>query len=415
VGKSAFFGPNLASRTSSLKSLLAFAARRTTKTGVWGRAGAVGTQFRPLNCGTKHLTILIRNLDLVLGLDGWPSKKRPYQAHCLHFFHLLWAADFTGHARVYFMRTIAVFALGLGLIMSQLNPARAQTDSVYLWPVGQEPFDRPGEPPETVTAAPGRLLVRNVSRPQLKVFLPTKGQATGRAVIICPGGGYYLLASLHEGDDFARWLAAQGIAAFVLKYRLPNPELVEAAHKPWVPLADAQQALRLVRTKAGAWGVDPGKVGIMGFSAGGHLAATAATQFARPLALTPDSLANVRPDFAILVYPVVSFRDSHGHAGSRANLIGPELSTQQIDFFSAELRVTPQTPPTFLVHSADDQAVPVENSLRFYQALVKNKVPAELHLYPTGGHGYGFGRELKGGVATWTEHLRTWLSGLDGK
>jgi acetyl esterase/lipase len=299
--------------------------------------------------------------------------------------------------------------------MNGLSPVAAQTDSLYLWPTGQVPYDLPGEPPEIVTASPGRLLVRNVSRPQLKVFLPAKGKATGRAVVICPGGGYYLLASLHEGDDFARWLADQGIAAFVLKYRLPNPELVDPAHKHWVPLADAQQALRLVRAKASTWGVDPGKVGIMGFSAGGHLAATVATQFARPLALTPDSLANVRPDFAILVYPVVSFRDGVGHAGSRANLIGPELTTRQIDFFSAELRVTAQTPPTFLVHSADDSGVLVENSIRFYQALVKNRVPAELHLYPTGGHGYGFGRELKGGVATWTERLRTWLASLDGK
>jgi len=226
---------------------------------------------------------------------------------------------------------------------------------------------------------------RNISIPTLAVYLPDPAVATGHAVIICPGGGYGMESYRLEGTVIAEAFAEQGIAAFILKYRLPSDSIMQ--DKSTGPLQDAQQAIRTVRQRAGDWKVDQGRIGIMGFSAGGHLASTAGTHFNKSYIPNPEETI-LRPDFLILVYPVISMTDSLTHMGSRNNLLGKNPTAEQVQLFSNELQVTKSTPPSWLTHTGDDTAVPVENSIRFYQALVKNKVPAEMHLYPTGNHGF---------------------------
>ncbi|CAL1518781.1 alpha/beta hydrolase [Chitinophaga sp. MM2321] len=230
------------------------------------------------------------------------------------------------------------------------------------------------------------MLAYKVSRPTLTVFQPPAGQANGMAVIICPGGGYGVLLMNREGADVAKAFNKQGITAFVLKYRLPDKQFQE---DPSIgPLQDAQQAIKTVRQNAGKWQVDTGKIGIMGFSAGGHLASTAGTHFDKALISNKENIS-LRPDFMILVYPVISFSKGIGHIGSRNNLLATTTPTPaQINFFSNELHVNSQTPPTFLVHATDDIVVPVENSVNFYLQLKTNKVPATMHIYNKGGHGF---------------------------
>ena len=234
-------------------------------------------------------------------------------------------------------------------------------------------------------AAVGKLVSR-VSRPTLTVFQPPRGTANGRAVIICPGGGYGVLLINREGNDVARAFNKLGITAFVLKYRLPDKAFLK---DPSIgPLQDAQQAIKTVREQARRWQVDTAKIGIMGFSAGGHLAATAGTHFDSAVISNPEN-TSLRPDFMILVNPVISFTDSIGHIGSRTNLLGTTTPTpRQIRFFSNELHVNARTPPAFLVHASDDTVVPVMNSICFYMQLRKNKVSAAMHLYSLGEHGF---------------------------
>lgn len=203
--------------------------------------------------------------------------------------------------------------------------------------------------------------------------------------MICPGGGYGVLLTKREGSDVAREFNKLGVAAFVLKYRLPADETM--TDRSIGPLQDAHQAIRQVRENAAQWGIDPAKIGIMGFSAGGHLAATAGTHFDTALTGKGNG-TSVRPDFLLLVNPVVSFLDSFGHIGSRDNLLGKNAPPDKIEYFSNELHVTGHTPPAFLVHSGADVVVPVENSLAFYEALKKHKVPAALHIYSKGEHGF---------------------------
>jgi len=228
-------------------------------------------------------------------------------------------------------------------------------------------------------------LTFRVSIPSLTVFLPPPEKANGTAVIICPGGGYHVLLTKREGSDIARAFNELGITAFVLRYRLPDDEII--VDKSIGPLQDAQQAIRLVREKADVWGIDPAKIGIMGFSAGGHLAATAGTHFNKAYVANPRNIS-FRPDFMLLINPVISMTDSVGHTGSRDNLLGGTPSNEQIHLFSNELQVDSLTPPTFLVHSDPDVVVPVENSLLFYEALHRNKVAAGLHIYSKGEHGF---------------------------
>jgi acetyl esterase/lipase len=234
--------------------------------------------------------------------------------------------------------------------------------------------------------------------------LPAKEKANGTAVIICPGGGYHINAIEHEGTDVAKQFNEMGVTAFVLKYRIPNDATME--NKEIGPLQDAQRAIQLVRGRAKEWNVNPNRIGIMGFSAGGHLASTAGTHFATSV-IKINAGENLRPDFMILIYPVVSFQDNVGHIGSRDQLIGKNPTREKIDFYSNELQVTTATPPTFLVHASDDNAVLSENSILFYQALIKNKVAAELHIYQKGGHGFGMNNKTTDD--RWMKTLGNWM------
>jgi acetyl esterase/lipase len=262
-----------------------------------------------------------------------------------------------------------------------------------------------------VVASEGIIRISNVQKPSIEVYLPSKQIATGKAVVIFPGGGYGILAYNWEGTDFAKWLNAQGIAGIVVKYRLPISKSLSNPKE--VPLMDAQRAIRLVRKNAAEWNIDPSKIGVMGFSAGGHLASTLSTQYLHQVDRPKDQIdaLSARPDFSILAYPVITFQDGVVHAGSRKNLIGENPSQELKNWFSGELNVTSETPPTFLVHAQDDKAVPLENSLLYYQALHKHGVKASLHLYPTGGHGFAFGLE-KGAVETWRDVLLAWMNDL---
>ena len=292
----------------------------------------------------------------------------------------------------------------LFLLPLLLSTSLFAQDSLFIWPDGV-PNSKEVDMEEKFMEG-NVLRVKDVTKPTLTVYLPPADKANGSSVIICPGGGYHILAIDHEGYQLAEWFNSLGVAAFVLKYRLPDDVIME--DRTIGPLQDAQQAIRLVRERAKEWKLDPQKVGIMGFSAGGHLASTAATHFEEPVA--PANNTSVRPDFNILIYPVVSFKEAFGHRGSRDKLLGKKTKNYKtVEHFSNELQVSEKTAPTFLVHSSDDKVVPVENSIRFYQALIKNEVPAEMHIYQAGGHGYGMGRE--GTAATsWPERLKAWMA-----
>ncbi|MBO0357517.1 alpha/beta hydrolase [Hymenobacter sp. BT186] len=267
------------------------------------------------------------------------------------------------------------------------------------------PNSKPSEVKENmVTETGGRIRISNVIQPTLTVFRAAKEKANGTAVIICPGGGYARLAIDHEGYDVAKRLNEMGVTAFVLKYRLPNDQ--SQPDKSIAPLLDAQQAIRLVRQRATEFNINPARIGLMGFSAGGHLASTAGTHFAKPVG-DDKTNTSVRPDFLMLLYPVISFSDSLMHGGSRTNLIGSNPPADQVKLYSNELQVTTQTPPTFLVHAADDKTVKVQNSLRFYEACLYHKVPAEMHLYPQGGHGFGMNNKTT--KDNWTDRLQNWM------
>jgi len=259
---------------------------------------------------------------------------------------------------------------------------------------------------ENLTFRDNVLRIAKVSVPSITMFKPA--QPNGKAVIICPGGGYAILAFDKEGTRMAEEFSKWGVTAFVLKYRLPDD--VTMIDKSLAPLQDAQQAIRLVRNNAAAWGINPGQIGIMGFSAGGHVAATAATHFNMKADAGNSDTTSVRPDFAILLYPVISFDSTITHKGSRNSLVGANASAATIALFSNELQVTKNTSPSFLVHAGDDGGVPVENSVRFYQACIKNKVPVEMHLYPKGGHGFGMNNKTTDD--NWLERLKNWMNRL---
>lgn len=292
-------------------------------------------------------------------------------------------------------------------LLALSSPSMAQTEIINLWPEGKIPNFKTSDIEEkSVTDAQGILRISGVTVPTIAAYIAPKEKATGAAVMICPGGGYGILAASHEGSDFAKWFNERGISAFVLKYRLPNEKAM--AHQHEVPLMDAMQGMKLIRQNAAKWGVDVNKVGVMGFSAGGHLAATLSTHHN----MGEKASADGTPNFSILIYPVISFQPAISHGGSRDNLLGPEKSDDLIKYYSNELQVSDQTPPAFLVHAMDDTGVPVENSIEYYLALKKKKIPAEMHLYPKGGHGYGMRTEGKGSLANWPAAMEGWLKAM---
>lgn len=266
------------------------------------------------------------------------------------------------------------------------------------------PNSRPTKDLEETTHENGITIVSKISRPTLTVFLPEKSIANGTAVVICPGGGYWVNASGHEGIDVAKEFTKMGVTAFVLKYRIPNDATM--LNREIGPLQDAQQAIKTVRERAREWNINPGRIGLMGFSAGGHLASTAGTHF-NHANISNTEQTSLRPDFLMLIYPVISFNDSIAHKGSAEQLIGKTPTAEKIKEYSNELQVTANTPPTFLVHASDDDVVNPQNSIVFYQALLQHHVPAELHIYQSGGH--GFGLKQKSEQEHWIERCRNWM------
>jgi acetyl esterase/lipase len=288
---------------------------------------------------------------------------------------------------------------------------QAQEITLPLWPAGKIPnYQKTTEVEKSDTT--DIIRISKVQNPQIAVYLPAKKHATGQAVIICPGGGYAYLAYNWEGSDVAKYFNAKGIAAIVLKYRLPNAKSNVVSYLS--PLADAKRAVQLVRSNAAQWNIKKDAIGIMGFSAGGHLAATLGTHFDNGDAAAKDTVSQVssRPDFMILIYPVISLSKPIMHAGSRTNLLGAKNDSALANYYSAELQVTKETPPTFIVHATDDKSVPVENSLLLYKALKDKGVSVEMHLYPQGGHGFGLaiGRSY---LETWPDRCLDWLRSLN--
>ncbi len=283
----------------------------------------------------------------------------------------------------------------------------SQNYQLPLWPDGQIPHRVPSDE-EEVHEVDGILRISRVQVPGLEVYLPEADKATGKAVLIFPGGGYHILAYHWEGTDFAKLLRDQGIAGIVVKYRLPVSRSVASA--ALVPLSDAQRAMRVCRDHAAAWGIDPEQIGVMGFSAGGHLAASLSTQYEARVYPEQDHLdrESARPAFSALIYPVITFSKPEMHSGSRQALLGSSPVDSLVQFFSPELQTGPATPQAFLVHAADDTAVPVGNSLMYYEALRAQGIPASLHIFPSGGHGFALGRDDPY-LRRWTDLLVAWI------
>jgi acetyl esterase/lipase len=283
-------------------------------------------------------------------------------------------------------RVLFVFAV---LAFVQVAASAAEPKKELLWPAG----------------APGAKGDSENDKPTLTIFLPPADQANGAAVVVCPGGGYHGLASSYEGDEIAQWLNSFGVAGFVLKYRHKGTGYQHPA-----PLDDAQRAIRTVRARSSEFHVDPARIGILGFSAGGHLASSAGTHFDQGKADANDAVdrAGCRPDFLVLCYPVISFVAPTTHQGSKKNLLGDNPDPKLVEQMSSELAVTSDTPPTFLWHTNADSGVPPENSVLFYLALRKAKVAAELHVFERGKHGLGLA-QMEPGTKFWPELAQAWM------
>lgn len=283
-------------------------------------------------------------------------------------------------------------------LFAGIVPAIAAPDVIRLWPEGV-----PGAQPNGGKEYEQEGRIFNVQDPTLTVYTPDPAKANGTAMIVCPGGGYTRLAIGHEGGDIAQWLRSLGITTFVLKYRLRE-------YGQPAPLQDILRAVRLVRSRANEFHLAPDRIGVFGGSAGGHVAASAGTLYDLPAGRTGAALDKVsgRPDFLILAYPVITMKEPYAHAGSRHNLLGEHPSAALIAQWSVEGHVTKDTPPTFLMHTEEDQTVPIENSIMFYQALRNAKVPAEMHLYEKGPHGAGI-RPGYGTTSDWPKQAEAWL------
>lgn len=255
-------------------------------------------------------------------------------------------------------------------------------------------------------AAPGAVGDKPEDKPSVTQYAPAPEKKNGTAIVVCPGGGYGGLAVDHEGRQIAEWLVERGVTAFILKYRL-GPRYRHPA-----PMLDAQRAVRLVRARAGDWKLDAKRIGIWGFSAGGHLASTVGTHFDQGMKDSSDPIerASCRPDFMILSYPVITLEPPFAHMGSRANLLGKNPDAKLVDSLCNDRQVKPDTPPTFLMHTDEDKAVPPENSIMFYLALKKARVPAELHIYEKGRHGVGLAAKDPV-LSSWPERLAAWMKG----
>lgn len=281
----------------------------------------------------------------------------------------------------------------------------SQTKEIPLWdkiPGAIEAADYKQEP--RLDAQGNITGIRKVTEPTLKIFLADNKISKNAAVIICPGGAYALLSHDKEGDKVAEWFKSIGISAFVLKYRLPSDVIMK--DKTIGPLQDAQEAIRTLRRRAQEWNLDPAKIGVIGFSAGGHLASTLSTHYNDKVYDSKDNIS-ARPDFSILIYPVISMDEAITHKGSKENLLGKNPIPEMVEKYSNEKQVTAETPKTFLVHATDDKAVPVENSINYYLALKQHQVPVEMHIYENGGHGFGLG--VQGTNKNWPKACEKWL------
>lgn len=299
---------------------------------------------------------------------------------------------------------IAKSFLKLILLLGITTQLQAQNQVIPLWKTIPQEI-KASDYQEKEIIKDGKVQsTSQVSIPTLSIFFTKEIKQNQAAVIILPGGGYSHLAIDKEGTKVAEWLNSLGIVAFVLKYRLPNDLIM--TNKTVGPLQDAQEAMRIVRLNAAKWNIDPNKIGIMGFSAGGHLASTLSTHYDERVYETSSKIS-ARPDFSILIYPVVSMENDITHKGSQTSLLGANASPELITSFSNEKQVTAQTPTTFIVHATDDTAVLPENSINYYLALKKNGVTSELHLYESGGHGFGLG--VKDTSKFWTRDCEEWL------
>ena len=284
-------------------------------------------------------------------------------------------------------RTLLTFAF-FSFVTTQLL-AQIEPDTLLLWPEGA---------PDALGNAPQ-------DQPTLIRYPAPQEIATGAAVVVCPGGGYQMLAMDHEGHQIARWLNSFGVSAYIVAYRLGKD-----GYRHPVPMHDGQRALRTVRANAKEWQIDPGRIGVLGFSAGGHLASTLGTHFDAGNAKASDPIDRVssRPDFMVLLYPVISFTEDYRHAGSRKMLLGEAADSALVASLSNETQVKADTPPTFLVHTSEDTSVPPQNSIYFYLALLEKGIPAEMHIYEKGRHGLGLGSRGSA-FSSWPERCEEWM------
>lgn len=291
------------------------------------------------------------------------------------------------------MMAAFLVAVSFGRVAEAENAASAELQKnaprVLLWPDG----------------APGAMGTGEKDAPRITVCPASKEKATGAGIVVCPGGGYGGQAMDHEGYQIAAWLNGEGISAFILEYRV-------APYRHPIPLGDAQRALRLVRSRAAEWNVDPKRLGILGFSAGGHLVSTVGTHFdmGKPEAADPIDRESARPDFMVLCYPVITFKPPYAHMGSRKNLLGDNPDPALVENLSNETQVTADTPPAFLFHTSGDSGVPPENSVMFYSALHKAGVPAEMHIFEKGEHGVGLAPDDPA-LSVWPKLCIEWIRG----